>query len=204
MVKKKAVKKPRYPDPLYLITLAPEKETSNFYPEHSIIVKTVDAVNNFYFLYKVGRIGTSGPSTHDEQDLYRAMLIFACAGLDVLVKQLTKTKLPHLMSRDVKVKEKFKEYVKRGIRKDERELLNALALALVDERPRDFLAREYIESLTGESLQSVEELRKVGEGTQTPEFEFQKNRKLPAFSGPFFVCDVSRGLHRASGTLGIS
>jgi|SRR3989344_8203231 len=160
-----AKKIPKKIKTFYQVSLPPEKETADFYPEYSIVVKTVDAVNSFRSLYKVGRRGLSGPSTHAQQDLYRAMLVFACAGLDVLVKQLIKTKLPQLMSSDKKVKEKFKDFVKRGMKKDEKELLNAIALALVDDSPKEFLAQEYIESLTGDSLQSVEELRRVSEAS---------------------------------------
>ena len=78
----------------YTISLLIEKESSIFYDEYNILSKTVESVNSFNALYKAGRSGAKGgPSTHEQQDLYRAVLVFACAGLDVFVKQLVKNKL---------------------------------------------------------------------------------------------------------------
>ena len=60
---------------------------------------------------------------------------------------------------------KFKEYVKRGLKKDEKEILNTIALALIDQAPRNIFLNEYIRSMTGDSLQSVSELRRVSEAS---------------------------------------
>lgn len=150
----------------YRILLPVETEGSQFYSEFSIIGRTVDAVNSFYSVYKSWRVGAKGgPSTHEQQDLYRAMLVFACAGLDIFVKQLIKTKLPRLIGADKMTEAKFKEYVKRGLRKDDKEIVNTLALALIDRNPREILLADYLESMTSESLQSVEELHKVSEAS---------------------------------------
>src|SRR5580692_11794145 len=77
-----------------------DEKTDPFYSEYTVLSKTVDAVNSFHSLYTGLRVGKSGPSTHEQQDLYRAMLVFACAGLDVFVKQLVKKKIPQLVDRD--------------------------------------------------------------------------------------------------------
>ena len=138
------------------------KEGETFYFEYLIFQKTIEAVNSFHSLYKAQRAASKGgPATHAEQDLNRAMLVFACAGLDVLVKQLVKTKLPRLVEVDKAVTEKFKQYVKKGLEKNEKDILNTVALALIDQNPRAMLLREYIASMTEESLQSVEELHRV-------------------------------------------
>lgn len=149
----------------YRISLS-EKESSSFYPEYAILSKTVESVNNFNTLYKAGKVNVKGaiargPSTHDQQDLYRAMLVFACAGLDMFVKQLIKNKLPQLLTIDENAKNQFKEYVKRGLRKDDKVILNTIALALIDNKPRDIFLSEYVESMTEDSLQSANELIKV-------------------------------------------
>lgn len=150
----------------YTVSLPTEAEDSQFYSEFSIIGKTVDAVNSFHYVYRSWRTGAKGgPSTHAQQDLYRAMLIFACAGLDIFVKQLIKTKLPKLIGADKKAEAKFKEHVKRGLNKDDKEVLNTVALALIDRNPREILLGSYLESMTSESLQSVEELFKVSEAS---------------------------------------
>jgi hypothetical protein len=93
------------------------------------------------------------------------MLVFACAGLDVFVKQLIRTKLPSLITADRTAEGKFKEYVKRGLKKDDKEVLNTVALALIDRNPREVFLKEYVESMTGESLQSVEELCRVSDAS---------------------------------------
>ncbi|MCK9588149.1 MAG: hypothetical protein M0Q93_02165 [Terrimicrobiaceae bacterium] len=144
----------------YKIGLPAENENSLFIIEYEIILRTVESVNNFNLLYKAGRLGSKGPSTHEQQDLYRAMLIFACAGLDVLLKQLIKTKISDIISADKKgANEKFKEYVKSSINlKDPNKLLNTIALALVDQNPKEILMSEYIKYLTRDSLQAKEKI----------------------------------------------
>jgi hypothetical protein len=150
----------------YSITIPAEDEDSQFYSEFSIIGRTVDAVNSFHYVYRSGRTGAKGgPSTHAQQDLYRAMLVFACAGLDIFVKQLIRTKLPKLIGADKKAEVKFKEHVRRGLNKDDKEVLNTVALALIDRNPREVFLADYLESMTSESLQSVEELCRVSEAS---------------------------------------
>ena len=83
----------------------------------------------------------------------------------MLVKQLIKTKLSRLITADRMAEGKFKEYVKRGLKKDDKEVLNTVALALIDRNPREVFLNEYLESMTGESLQSVEELCKVSDAS---------------------------------------
>lgn len=149
----------------YKISLPAERESSIFYDEYNILIKTTESVNSFNALYREGRSGASGPSTHEQQDLYRAVLVFACAGLDVFVKQLVKNKLPQLLEVDKDVQVKFKESVRRGLEKDEKEILNTVALALIDQTPRNVFLNAYIKTMTGNSLQSVSELRRVSEAS---------------------------------------
>jgi hypothetical protein len=146
----------------YKITLPVEKTGDPFYLEYTILSTTTEAVNSFNLLYKAIRTGVKGgPSTHNQQDLYRAMLVFACAGLDMFVKQLINTKLPDLIPADKTALDKFKDYVKSGIKKDEKQMLNTVAFALIDQNPRSVFLKEYIAGMTNESLQSVDELYKV-------------------------------------------
>lgn len=150
----------------YKISFLSEKESSIFFDEYNILSKTIESVNSFNTLYKKGRMGVKGgPSTHEQQDLYRAMLVFACAGLDVFVKQLVKNKLPQLLEIDKKVQFKFKEYVSRGLKKDEKEILSTVALALIDPVPRNIFIGSYIKKMTGDSLQSYKQLCVVFEAS---------------------------------------
>ncbi len=146
----------------YKMTLPLIKEGEAFYLEYVIFQKTVEAVNGFHSLYRTARKGArGGPATHAQQDLSRAMLVFACAGLDVLVKQLVKTKLARLIEADKGVGERFKQFVRKGLERNEKEVLSTVALALIDQNPREVLLRDYIDSMTDDSLQSVEELHRV-------------------------------------------
>ena len=157
---------PKHTTDFYNVSVSSEAEDSQFYSEFSIIGKTVEAVNSFHYVYRSWRTGAKGgPSTHAQQDLYRAMLIFACAGLDIFVKQLIKTKLPKLIGADKRAETKFKEHVRRGLNKDDKEVLNTVALALIDRNPREVFLTDYLDSMTSESLQSVEELCKVSEAS---------------------------------------
>lgn len=181
---KKIVKKIKF----YELSMSPLKDTDVFYPEYNILLKTIEAANSFSSLYREGRSGAKGgPSTHAQQDLYRAMLIFSCAGLDVLVKQLIKTKLPKLIIADKESENKFKEYVKRGLKKDDNTILNTIAFALIDQNPRTIFLNEYIESMTKESLQSTKELCKVSEASGLDTKKIFTTDKMNSLKDVFIV-----------------
>lgn len=176
------------PQSFYRTALTAESSGSLFEFEHSVILKTVEAVNNFNTLYRTGRSGArGGPSTHAQQDLYRAMLIFACAGLDMLVKQLLSSKLPMLIDVDEKAQSKFKEYVKSGINRNEKDILNTIALALIDRQPRDIFLKDYIESMTKESLQSGNQLCKASDASGLNTKQIFTSAKLNLLKDAFAV-----------------
>ena len=102
-----------------------------------------------------------GTSTNEEQDLLRAMLVLAAAGMDSMAKQLIRDSLPTLVGRDSGVSKSLEDFVTRQLRggpdgaaADNR----LLARVLFAESQRDQLIEEYIQYLTGPSLQSTEEL----------------------------------------------
>jgi len=170
----------------YSFLFSSEREINPFYPEYSILLKTAESVNSFHDLYKVSRSGASGgPSTHEQQDLYRAMLIFACAGLDVFVKKLVKDKLSQLLPVDKEVEKKFMEYVQKGL-KDEK-ILNTVALALINPVPRDIFLNEYIKSMTGDSLQSVEALCTVSNASGLDTKKIFSKTKIDSIKEAFDV-----------------
>jgi hypothetical protein len=96
-----------------------------------------------------------GAPTDEDQDLARAALVFAAAGLDSCVKHLIKDSLARLSSFDEKVKRLLEKFVKELLAL---ESSNRIASALVAESPRDDLIESYIYELTGSSLQSFEQL----------------------------------------------
>ncbi len=169
----------------YNIGMTPESEGSSFIIEYNILLRTAESVNNFNLLYKTWRSGEKGPSTHAQQDLYRAMLAFACAGLDVLLKQLVKTKLSGIISADKNAQEKFKEHVKRGINlKEPNKILNTVALALIDQNPKEILLKEYIEDLTRDSLQAKDKVMTIISASGLGD-KFLSNEKLNAMKDAF-------------------
>jgi len=55
---------------------------------------------NFYNIYQMHRKGSKGVTTYQDQDLLRAMLVFACSGLDSIIKQLIKDVLAKVIIKD--------------------------------------------------------------------------------------------------------
>jgi hypothetical protein len=107
------------------------------------------------------RVG-GGNTTDEEQDLLRAMLVFAGAGLDAAVKRLIEDALPRLARRDEAAHEAFAAFVARRIRDQAAESASMakgyslLTSALISESPQSALIQAYVNELIGTSLQSVE------------------------------------------------
>ena len=99
-----------------------------------------------------------GAPTDEDQDLARAALVFAAAGLDSCIKHLIKDSIHSLAAFDLKVGEHLDKFVKKLIRA---ESPDRLADALLADSPRQSLVDSYIYELTGSSLQSFEELAKA-------------------------------------------
>ena len=87
----------------------------------------------------------------------------ACAGLDASLKQAIRDSLPLLIERQAKVREGFEKFIRRkleGVSEDADLFARGqfLASVLADQNPRGKLTEDYIRYLTGDSLQSWEEL----------------------------------------------
>lgn len=109
-----------------------------------------------------------GMTTDPEQDLLRAMLVMAAAGLDAMAKQLIEDSLPALVQIDPAVKKGLETFIARRIKGDgesTRGLSGGKFVARILAAPshQAQVIREYIEELTGGSLQSVGELRRTAE-----------------------------------------
>lgn len=108
-----------------------------------------------------------GALTHAEQDLLRAMVVFAGAGLDSCLKQLVRDTLGALASSDPAVQRELETFVVRSLRSGalggqaESTGREFLARILVAAKPQMQVAEEYIRDLTGESLQSPDQLFRV-------------------------------------------
>jgi len=128
--------------------------------------KTVAALEKAFETVRTARGVTSGAPKDEEQDLLRAALVFAAAGLDSALKHLIRSALPPLLPKNVDVRKQFEQFVSKAVRSSltasessEDSLLLARLLTGTDSR--DQLLQRYIEYLTGSSLQSAEELSRA-------------------------------------------
>lgn len=123
-----------------------------------------DTSSSFLEIFNTTRTtrNARGASTDKEQDLLRAMLTFACAGLDALVKQLIKDALPDVINCNEAAERTFRADIERRIRRGEEIDHRFLADILTQKRPRDRLIDILISDLTSQSLQSKDQLLRVG------------------------------------------
>lgn len=108
-----------------------------------------------------------GTATDEEQDLLRAMLIFASAGLDSMLKQLIKDALPSVIERNDGARMQFKNYVEKKILNQkasptvtniDAKLLSGL---LIEDSPKEALIEKLLYDLTSDSIQSKDQLLRV-------------------------------------------
>ena len=95
----------------------------------------------------------------NEEDLLRAAILFTGAGMDATLKRLIKDALPALLDVSPDVHGKFEEFLRTRLGADA--VAATLVRYLLSPVPRDAIILDYIGSLTGESLQSVEQVDKV-------------------------------------------
>lgn len=124
-----------------------------------------NSVKHFLDSFDSIRAGALGAPTDGQQDLLRASLVFAAAGLDSAVKELIRGCLPALAESDEGVKKEFSEFAKRKLRGDDSAndalagiRTNYLARILTAPAPQVQLLEDYVHDLTGSSLQSAGEL----------------------------------------------
>jgi len=96
-----------------------------------------------------------------EQDLLRAMLVFASSGLDSMVKHLIRDTLAAVIDRDEGALEMLKENVKRNLYRDRNLDAELLVNALVAKDPKALLIDGLVYELTTSSLQSSEQVFRV-------------------------------------------
>lgn len=88
---------------------------------HSILAaahRTTDAFADAFDIVRSSRKAKGAP-TDEEQDLLRAMLLFAGAGLDSMIKQLTRDALSRVLERDLGAQKLFQEFIERRLRQRE-------------------------------------------------------------------------------------
>lgn len=129
--------------------------------------ESADALLKAFELAQDERGTPRGMSTDEEQDLLRAMLVMAAAGLDAMLKQLIRDAMPTLVRANPAVREGLEKFVTRRIGGDDDDGLEPKSAAkflgriLTAESQQAQVIEEYIRSLTGSSLQSAPELAKT-------------------------------------------
>lgn len=109
--------------------------------------------------------GRGGPS-YQQQDQLRAMLLFAGAGLDACAQQIVRDALPRLAAEHDDARDALAGFAARRLRRQRTDVEVAavdtdfLADVLIGD-PETNLIEKLIDELTGSSMQSVEELKKV-------------------------------------------
>ena len=131
---------------------------------YTLLCNAHDTSSSFLEIFNTTRKARNakGASTDKDQDLLRAMLTFACAGLDSLVKQLIKDALPDVINCNEAAERTFRTDIERRIRRGEEIDHKFLADILTQKRPRDRLIKILVSDLTSQSLQSKDQLLKVG------------------------------------------
>lgn len=130
---------------------------------HSILERACDATEAFISAFATVRKARNakGTATDHEQDLMRAALMFAAAGLDSLVKQLVRDALQTVISKNKGAHAQFTEYVQSRLKRVDGADLRFLAEAIAAERPTRHLQQQLVTDLTSSSLQSKDQLLRV-------------------------------------------
>lgn len=140
----------------------------------TILCNAHDTASSFLDTFEAVRSarGARGTPTDEEQDLLRACLVFAGAGLDSMAKQLVRDALPAVVDGHEGAHAMLKQHVERHVlREVTDESLSVLADVLVDPKPRTRLISRMVGDLTAGSLQSSEEVMRVGSYFDVPSNE---------------------------------
>ncbi len=106
--------------------------------------------------------GARGTPTDQEHDLLRAMLTFASSGLDSMIKQLVRDALPEVVNLREGAHDQFQGFVERRLRRGDGPDYRFVAAVMADPNPRSRLVDGLVRDLTSSSLQSVDEVLRVG------------------------------------------
>jgi hypothetical protein len=97
----------------------------------------------------------------NEEDLLRAAIVFAGAGLDAALKRLIRDTLPPLLECSQQAHDKFEAFAADRLGTGELADARAVARYLTSANPRQRLIDDYVYDLTGSSLQSAEEVQRT-------------------------------------------
>ena len=136
---------------------------------HPCCAKAVTILENAHFTassflstFESERQGARGTTSDNQQDLLRAMLTFASSGLDSMIKQLVTDALPAVIDRREGAQEQFRKFVEGRLRRADGPDYSFVAGVMANPDPCLYLVGALVKHLTSRSLQSVEEVLRVG------------------------------------------
>lgn len=111
-------------------------------------------IEETYPALRARRDGSRGRLTHAEQDIFRAAVVFTGAGIDTVFKESLRNCISIRVERSEGAREKYLDFVTRCLQEGSGINTRRLAALLTMDDPRQAMRGEYIEFLTGSSLQS--------------------------------------------------
>jgi len=118
----------------------------------------VSLIEETYPALRAQRTGSRGRLTHAEQDIFRAAVVFAGAGVDTVFKEAMRGCIAIQIERSDGAREKYLDFVTRSIQDGPGVGARQIAALLIHSDPGQALKDAYVERLTGSSLQSVTQM----------------------------------------------
>lgn len=135
---------------------------SSVHPAQRYLASAYDSVasliDDTYPALRGQRTASRGRLTHAEQDLFRAAVVFAGAGVDAVLKQALRSCVPLRIEQSEAARGKYVEFVTRHIQDGTGVSARRLAELLTTDSSEARLRDAYVQSLTGSSLQSREQV----------------------------------------------
>jgi len=119
-----------------------------------------------YDTSRTAKKGKAGATTDAEQDILRAALVVAASGFDAMLKQLIRDTLPFLVDGDYRVSEGLEKFIQRQVKSEDGGSeayagAKFFAKVLAASSTQGAVIDQYIRELTGDSLQSADQIMKA-------------------------------------------
>jgi hypothetical protein len=89
------------------------------------------------------------------------MLVFACSGLDAMIKQLIRDALPIVIEKHEGAEAQFRSFIERRIGQDQKLNYELVAISLTSRAPREQTLDRFKALLTQDSLQSKDQIFQI-------------------------------------------
>lgn len=151
-----------------ITSLVPEPQSEKCKKAFYIIESAHQSVTDIFAVFESLRSTKKkkGTTTDQEQDLLRAMLVFASSGLDSMIKQLVRDTLDEVHEKNTDTQKGFEDFAAKFLRQKTGDAANhvdikVLSKILTNRNPRAALLQELQKDLTANSLQSADQILKV-------------------------------------------